>query len=562
MNVKELQNELLNLLFFKSLIPEKTWDHLIFDKKRKEYLIWKQFKKVWEKLNKTEKEIQLETKFLQDFYFWNLNTNLNVKSIVYTERNSWEKLWYLYRSLFLTSSSHQWELLSNWFEIYTKAFYSFQSLWREEIHFSKDSLLSLTHSTDSFLSMFIDFLIRYDLKENEIQYLITKYKYLFLFFYSSSKFIINKYNNLILQNKTKWIVTRSYLEIIMFYHKNKKYFNIFEWYINNNWKIYWSEVNKLQNKFEKEFQQRIKVRNSREKEIYIFSKEEFFEHVKRHALKTWSLSIFWMLHLSAYYWWLWHYDSELHYIPFNLENFNDIIDELSKNIEQWKIEIRSNLLYSTKIWLSSLNYLIEPEIIFDLENNNHIEHLKSITNSFENYLTTVLKSIKNWKNYEEYEKNIIFSDNSYSEIKSIKFQDYEYLDNWYIDWLTLNKFWKYFSIRQDMKQILYLFFQNYFNFKNHYLFMKTALNVLNWKDDNIKKRIKEYLVNTTLEDKKFYEQIDSFLKNLELNLDKLTTENKNLIYDKKEIQNINQCLLFMKEDLETSYWNLYDKIVK
>ena len=47
MNVKELQNELLNLLFFKSLIPEKTWDHLIFDKKRKEYLIWKQFKKVF-----------------------------------------------------------------------------------------------------------------------------------------------------------------------------------------------------------------------------------------------------------------------------------------------------------------------------------------------------------------------------------------------------------------------------------------------------------------------------------------------------------------------------------
>ena len=113
-----------------------------------------------------------------------------------------------------------------------------------------------------------------------------------------------------------------------------------------------------------------------------------------------------------------------------------------------------------------------------------------------------------------------------------------------------------------MKQILYLFFQNYFNFKNHYLFMKTALNVLNWKDDNIKKRIKEYLVNTTLEDKKFYEQIDSFLKNLELNLDKLTIENKNLIYDKKEIQNINQCLLFMKEDLENSYWNLYDEIVK
>ena len=165
---------------------------------------------------------------------------------------------------------------------------------------------------------------------------------------------------------------------------------------------------------------------------------------------------------------------------------------------------------------------------------------------------------KLWRIWKKY----IFSDNSFSEIKSIKFQDYEYLDNWYIDWLTLNKFWKYFSIRQDMKQILYLFFQNYFNFKNHYLFMKTALKVLNWKDDNIKKRIKEYLVNTTLEDKKFYEQIDSFLKNLELNLDKLTIENKNLIYDKKEIQNINQCLLFMKEDLENSYWNLYDEIVK
>lgn len=556
MKIKELQNELLNLLFFKSISLEWLCDSFIIDKHSKEYIFWTFFKKLWKKFSKNN--LELEKKFFEQIYFWIVNVNLKIRSIIY----SWKvtKIDSLLYILFWWKHSLYWEILKYWFKQYSNSLFSFQSFRKLKVVESNENekFNELAQEWIIFLYLFTNFLIRNNIKDEEIDYLISKYKYIFLYYYSLCKFFINKYNLLFNKDKTCWFLERNYTVICNFFNYWNNYFEILELYIQKNWKIYWSEINFFQNKFEILFKKVNKIKTHTDCNLYIFNNQDRLKKIKELWLRKWALSLFWLSRVSSSYWWFWSHFQAESYSSIHLNNYNNFIDLITNEIQNWNIKIYKDFLLSTDIWNSLISFKYSQNIIRNFKNTNHINDVQNISRSFENYLWTLLTKINDLDIDWLYKKNVIFSNITYNEQKTFWIYQITNKDlDWFKDWSTLKTFYYFYSTRWDINKIIEIFIKNYFNFVNHQLFIKQWYLILNDQSDWIKKRIVEYLVNSTIPYQDFKEQIIQFELSFYNAQQFFIKDTKWLMFSEKEISHINELLSFMKNDIEDRYQEIY-----